>query len=51
MRDVERGSEAAEPSFRRVQDSCEGVLKVVVSCAMGAATTADWEGCFRDRDR
>ncbi len=51
VREVERGIKRAEPAFRRVQDSCEGLSKAEVSCAIDARTTTDWEGCIQDRDR
>jgi hypothetical protein len=47
VREVERGLKRAEPSYRRVQDRCETVARSEARCALGAATTAEWEGCLR----
>lgn len=46
VRDVERGLKRAEPSYRRVEDRCPSVTRSEVRCALGATTTAEWEGCL-----
>lgn len=50
VRDVERGLKRAEPSFRAVDDHCDAVTRAEVSCATGAESTKEWEGCVHLAD-
>jgi hypothetical protein len=50
VRDVERGLKRAEPSYRTVQDHCDGVTGAEVSCAKGAPSTKAWEACVHRPD-
>jgi hypothetical protein len=44
--DVERGVKRAVPAFRAVEDRCETLTRAQVACALGAASTRDWEACI-----
>jgi hypothetical protein len=50
VRDVEKGLKRAEPSYRVVQDHCDGVTRAEVSCALDAPSTRAWEACVHPAD-
>jgi hypothetical protein len=50
VRDVQRGLKRAEPSYRRVEDSCTSLTRPEVTCATGATSTRAWESCVHSGD-
>ena len=50
VREVERGLKRAEPRFKYVEDHCAAVTRAEVSCAKGASSSKEWEGCVHRPD-
>ena len=48
VREVKRELKLGERSYKKVHDRCEAeVTRGEVSCAMGAGTAKEWEGCIK----